>query len=242
MSTHVESPASSKSDVAGVTIPAVVFELEGIATGGRKIVFDIAKHELDAHDVKLSHAVFAHVGAQTSPRFYLDTLLERLGASKVPSDSFKETVRRKFSERLGHDKVTLQPGLEKLITSATHQGSRVGVVSALPEDTAQAIFERLGLGEMGAQLFAFPQSEEHFPGADVWLKVAKGVGRTPRHCIAVTDCQFSCKTALSAGMRCLVIPDEFTAYQDFGGADLVLDKWDDMSAKEILHALTPSGV
>jgi beta-phosphoglucomutase-like phosphatase (HAD superfamily) len=239
MSTQLESHVSAKSEAVIVTVPAIIIELESTATGGRRAAFDIIKHELGGSPV--THAVFSRHGAQTSPRFYLDGLVEQVG-SQGSVAALKDTVMRKLAERLSSDKVSLAPGLEKLLTTAAQQGCKIGVVTSLPEDAAQVVFDRLGLGAKGAHLFPVIGHEEHFPGADVWLKVAKGVGRASRHCIAVVDCQFSCKTALSAGMRCLVVPDEFTSYQDFGGADIVLDSWDDMSAKEILASLTPSGV
>lgn len=237
---QIDSPAHAKSEAVSATVPAIIVELESTATGGRRAAFDIIKHELGG-GINLSHAVFAHYGGQTSPRFYLDGLAEQLGV-QGSVEALKDTVMRKLAERLASDKVALPAGLDKLLNAGVQQGCKIGVVTSLPEDAAQIVFDRLGLAAKGAHLFPVIGHEEHFPGADVWLKVAKGVGRASRHCIAVVDCQFSCKTALSAGMRCLVLPDEFTSYQDFGGADLILDSWDDMSAKEILSALTPSGV
>ena len=38
----------------------------------------------------------------------------------------------------------------------------------------------------------------------------------------------------------VAVPNEFTAHQDYCGADLVLESWDEMSAKEILEAVAPA--
>ena len=100
--------------------------------------------------------------------------------------------------------------------------------------------ERLGLTEPQVRLFAFKEEEKgSFPRADVWLKAAKSLSKTARFCVAVTSSQVSAKSALSAGMRCVVAPDSFTNHQDFGGADLILDSWEDMSANEVLDAVVP---
>ena len=41
--------------------------------------------------------------------------------------------------------------------------------------------------------------------------------------VAVVSSQVACKGALTAGASCIVVPDEYTAFQDFGGAMMVLD-------------------
>ena len=40
--------------------------------------------------------------------------------------------------------------------------------------------------------------------------------------------------ALTAGAACIVVPDDYTAFQDFGGAVLVLDKLADEKPDAIL--------
>ena len=73
----------------------------------------------------------------------------------------------------------------------------------------------------------------------VWLKVAKALGKNARFCVAVSSSQVSAKSALSAGMRCVVVPDSFTSHHDFGGVDVILDSWEDQSANEVLDAVVP---
>jgi beta-phosphoglucomutase-like phosphatase (HAD superfamily) len=47
----------------------------------------------------------------------------------------------------------------------------------------------------------------------------------------------ACKAALAAGLRAVAIPDDFTAHQDFGGADIIVDSASDIDAGEILAAM-----
>ncbi len=49
----------------------------------------------------------------------------------------------------------------------------------------------------------------------------------------------SAKAALSAGMRCVVVPDEFTVFQDFSGADVILDLESEFDPDELLNMLCP---
>jgi hypothetical protein len=50
----------------------------------------------------------------------------------------------------------------------------------------------------------------------------------------------ACKTALSAGMRCVVVPNNFTEFEDFGGSDYVLDSLDGGVLEEVFDLMDPS--
>jgi beta-phosphoglucomutase-like phosphatase (HAD superfamily) len=78
-----------------------------------------------------------------------------------------------------------------------------------------------------------------FPSADIWLKTAKAMNIKSRRCLAVGGNMAACKSAMSADLRCLAVPDDFTSFQDYSGADLVLENPDEMSAKDILDTVFP---
>ena len=74
-----------------------------------------------------------------------------------------------------------------------------------------------------------------FPTADAWLKIAKQLGTKPQLCIVLASRSTACKAALSAGMRCIVIPDQYTSFQDFGGADFVVDEAEPSVVETVLE-------
>ena len=49
----------------------------------------------------------------------------------------------------------------------------------------------------------------------------------------------ACKSAMSADLRCVAVPDDFTSFQDYSGADLILGSLDEMSAREIVNTVFP---
>ena len=69
------------------------------------------------------------------------------------------------------------------------------------------------------------------------LKIAKAMSKSPRVCIALVSSMASCKSALSAGMRCVALPDAFTSFQDFGGADVVYEHGDEVAIEELLKTM-----
>ena len=75
---------------------------------------------------------------------------------------------------------------------------------------------------------------------DATLKVAKEMSKSPRQCVVLAGTMESCKSALSAGMQCVALPDRFTAFQDFSGAQEVLESQEDLDPQELGEVLFPA--
>lgn len=237
--TEAKAPGASGSEQDG-SLAALLFELDGAALGTRKVVHDAAASVLRKAKSELTPALFARHGITGSPQAVARDLAEHAGAASLSAQDLSQVLTDKLSAFLASDQAALTSGLDKLIKAAAHRGIPAAALTALPEDMARAVMDRLGLTERGVRLFAFKDDEKPFPRAEAWLKAAKGLGKTPRFCVAITSNQASCKSALSAGLRCVAVPDTYTGHHDFGGADIVLDQWDDLSAAELLDCVAPA--
>ena len=96
----------------------------------------------------------------------------------------------------------------------------------------------LGLNEDEVEVIIPSEINDIFPKADDWLKMLKQVNIEDKTIVAVVSSQLACKGALTAGASCVVVPDEFTEFQDFSGSKFILDKIDNIKPDEILdHTL-----
>lgn len=239
MSTQAEIKNAS-SDAADVTLGAILFELDGVAVETRKVIFDAAAGALGRHKAALTPAVFARYTQAGSQLAAAREIVERLGLSEPTAEDLAAAIAGKVAGFMGSSAAVLSAGLDKLLKAAAQRGIPAAALTALPEDVARGALDRLHLTERGVRLFSFRDDEKPFPRADAWLKVAKALGRAPRFCVAVASSQASCKSALSAGMRCIAVPSAYTGHHDYSGADVVLDAWDDMSANEMLDCVAPA--
>jgi len=96
---------------------------------------------------------------------------------------------------------------------------------------------RLALNQT-ACLHVMKKKADDLPTPDSWLSLLKAMTVAPRCAVALVDCALACKSALAVGMRCGVVPDRFTNWQDFGGADLVEDTIPDLKLNDIVALLT----
>lgn len=213
----------------------LLLELEDIPLHGRQAAFEVLKQRFGQ---KFTLSTFVQYCLKQHPNKFIPALAETFGEGKSadgnPLDVYHDAVGKKLLAA-----AKLPPALVKIIELGKDLKISTVVVSALPRATAEELMEKSGLTALGARLLTFESADRLFPTPDVWLKAAKGVGQKALRCAVLGGSARVCKTALSADMRCIAAPDEYTSFQDFAGVAVVLEKLDDLSAREILEILFP---
>lgn len=251
MVAHAREDQRQQDSAAGTAPPApgprppefaLLFELEGSAVNGRQAAFDVIKRMLGQQRISFGPAQFVRHCLHPLPQFYVPQMLEALEAKKMPAEEFLAGVQQGLEEFYSSRGATLDRHLDKLMDLAAERQIAIGALSVLPGSGAPALAAKLGLTDRGVQVFTFDDVQPVYPRADTWLKVAKAMGKYPRRCVVLATSSPSCKSALSAGMRCVAIPDQFTSFQDFGGAEMTLDSLADCDLGELLDMLLPGTV
>jgi beta-phosphoglucomutase-like phosphatase (HAD superfamily) len=217
---------------------AILFQMEDVAVNGRKNAYEILKKILGERKIDFPAHLFSRYCVDSTPQAYLPALMEPLKIREVSVENLVENVTRAIAEQASSAS-KLNAGLGKILQAARERNFVIGIISAWTEETGQTLLTTLGLRELGARLFSFKDVNKAFPTADIWLKTAKAINIKPRRCLVVGGNMTACKSAMSADLRCLALPDEFTSFQDYSGADLVFENPDEMSAKDILNTVFP---
>lgn len=215
-----------------VSIPtakkALLFELESMAIKGRKILRDVLKKALADRKIDAKPGVLQGCCLNLSVKESVPHLLKLSQQKRLSPDKLVTEVEKMLADSLANPSIKMDKALDKMLKLARDRAMELGVLTAMDEKIARDLMDRLGLTGMGARLFAYPVEGRVFPTADAWLKLAKVVRTSPSLCYVLATSSASCKAALSGGMRCVAVPDEFTAYQDFTGADYVVDDLSDI--------------
>jgi beta-phosphoglucomutase-like phosphatase (HAD superfamily) len=228
---------SAKRHAADSISSAILIELEGAAIPVRQVLFEAARDFLAVRDVPLDHARFARFAGAVST--LAAQMVEQLGLN-VTAAELSKAMNDALIEQLSAGRLSIITGVGRLFDAASKRNIPIAALTGFPDSVARAAFTAAGLASRGAQLFVLSDGEKPFPRADSWLKVAKQLGKNARFCVAITSSQATCKSALSAGLRTIAAPDAFTIHHDFGGADIVVDSWDDLDADETLGHLIPA--
>jgi beta-phosphoglucomutase-like phosphatase (HAD superfamily) len=129
------------------------------------------------------------------------------------------------------------PGLIALLKKAAEKNIKIGLLSFLPPENTNRLMARLALNPPPC-LYVMKKQADDLPTPDSWLSLLKAMAVFPRCAIALVDSALACKSALAVGMHCCVVPDRFTEWQDFGGADLVAENISELKLNNIIALLT----
>ncbi|MBA4388052.1 MAG: hypothetical protein C0404_08735 [Verrucomicrobia bacterium] len=200
---------------------AILLELDNTAVNGRQLIFTVLKRVLEDKDITMTPVIFAKHCLQFPVRQYVPTLLHATGKTRLSPEKLTAEIVSAIKSAFLDKSLSIQPGALKLLKLAAERGVKVGMISAFDAETARKLVANLGLGDIGPNLYPCYFEEKGCPGADAWLMLVRNINVVPSQSVVVATSGITCKCALSAGMRCIVVPDKYTSFHDFSGADFV---------------------
>jgi beta-phosphoglucomutase-like phosphatase (HAD superfamily) len=228
-----------ESDAATRSPYLLLVELEGAAVPARHAEYETlcslmgdAKKNVPAH-------LFSRLALDRAPASYVPELLEALG-SKKGSEKLAEEIASGLALYLSSSDAAFHPVAEQLLIEANRREIDVALLTFLKESIARGFAARWPEVCNSARVIPFEPVREKYPRADVLLKTAKSLGRTPRQCLVLAGTANASRAALSAGMRCVVLSDCYTAHQDFGGVDLVIEPGETCDVAALLNRIMPA--
>jgi sugar-phosphatase len=115
------------------------------------------------------------------------------------------------------------PGVTAAIALFERCGLRLAIASSSPLRLIDAVCDRLGLTRITVRCSAMDEARGK-PAPDVYLTAARRLGVAAAGCLALEDSPAGVASAVSAGMRCVAVPDPVLAADPrYREADLILE-------------------
>ncbi|MFT5124644.1 MAG: beta-phosphoglucomutase-like phosphatase (HAD superfamily) [Kiritimatiellia bacterium] len=233
----VEEAQETAEEEAAQPSFAILFELDNLIGNARYAAFEVLSGILKEKNITFTGPEFARYCLFSKPQYYIEAVQEAVGAKKLSTAKLIEDVESGIGLHLSSAKLDLPEGLKKIMEKGKARGIEFAAVSCLPPKILNALTSKLDLQSLGIKLFTFKEVERHFPRADAWLRVAKEMEIDPRSCLVLGTSQYACKSALTAGMRTVAVPDQLTGFQDYGGSLMVVDNLDEIDLEELFEYL-----
>lgn len=216
--------AKKEKEVEGASAKsALIFEMDNVALGARRIRYEVLAGILQEQGLELSPVLYSRYCLHPAPSAFIPGFLKLMEYTAATPEQVIERLMGETVSRLMQKTTVVNEGLSKWIQAAVSRGAAVACVSMLSQESADAVAAHLGFERWGVEVFsALPHVDDRsFPRAEHWLRMIKAIDRIPTRCLALVSSMYSAKTALAAMMNVVAVPDEFTEYQDFCGANLV---------------------
>jgi HAD superfamily hydrolase (TIGR01509 family) len=182
---------------------AVVFDLDGVIIDSEQ-VWNEAREQLvrERGGMWHEHATADMMGM--SSKEWSQYMHDRLGVPMDPAAINDDVVRRVISiyERG-------LPLLPHAVETARELAARwpLGLASSSNRPIIDLVLERSGLAPCFAVVISSEEVEHGKPAPDVYLAVARGLGVDPKDCVAIEDSTNGIKSAVTAGMRTIAVPN-----------------------------------
>jgi len=200
---------------------ALIFDMDGVLVDSEPLHYEACRRVVEPFGVDLSVKEFTALWLGHSRG-----LREGLKRHKVPL-SLEEARRRKhaFFVELARKQLTVRPGVRALLRATEHLPRAVATSSGW--EMIDTILGLTGLRENFSVIVSGLDLLRGKPAPDIFLEAARCLGVPPETCIVFEDARPGLLAAKAAGMRCVVVPTQFTRHQDFSPADLVVNRLDD---------------
>ena len=233
-----ERAIMKKDDKAAAAAPqsALIFELDDVALGARAIRYEILKGILQEQGIDFPEALYVRQCLRSFPAVYMPALLEAMQYTTASADQVVKRLVGETTSRLMQKDTAVRPDLVPWLDAARDRQFSVVGVSALP--SAESVAQHLDFARWNTRIFVASPADHSYQQADLWMRAAKVAERNPKNCLAITSSEEASKGALAAGMNILAVPDAFTDFQDFGGANAVCDSLKDLDPGKLFDELS----
>lgn len=240
MSEQTDLTAEMVEETGPSSQHVILFALEEIAGSFRQATFDVLNSILGEQGYTVAPVHISRFCLRSSPEEYLDDLLASLNAGRLSGEKLVEDVKNGIALQLSSQTATLPSHIGALLDATRGDGIPISAITALSQPTAESLMDTFKLNERGVTIHHVSgENANNFPRADDWLRTARQVDKAPMNCGVICTGQVAAKSAVVAGMRCLAFPDQYTAFEDFSGANAVYDDTESLDAEDALRALCP---
>jgi HAD superfamily hydrolase (TIGR01509 family) len=186
------------------TVKAVVFDMDGLLVDTETVVFRAMQRAAALIDGEMPFATFQRmVGLQHEASDRI--LIEHFGAA-FDLEAWSIAVSAHFQEELGAG-IALKAGVTEILDWLDAAGLPRAIATSSRLEAVRHSLGPHGIVERFDALITRDIPMRGKPHPDPFLKAAEALGVPPRDCLALEDSHNGVRSAASAGMMTIMVPD-----------------------------------
>ena len=150
-------------------------------------------------------------------------------------ESVEEIIAARVEILLGlyERELELMPGLLPFLKELRKGGLILALASSSPIEVINFVLYKFSLRQFFTVVVSGDAIPLGKPHPDIYLHTAENLGVKPIECVVIEDSINGVKSAKSAGMICIAVPDKRLSQKEFQIADVIVDRLDKISPKMI---------
>jgi len=196
---------------------------------GHRVAFNMAFEEAGLErrwDVETYGELLKVTGGKERMQFDI----ERGGMPDMPYEKIAELHARKtihYQSLIADGLIPLRSGVLRLLEEAYAEGITLGISTTTTPAALDALIEH-SLGKQWFDRFAVLAAGDIVPlkkpAPDIYKYAMEQLNVKPENTLALEDSGNGWLSAQAAGLKCVITVNDYTAKQNFGGADLIVSE------------------
>jgi len=206
---------------------AVVFDLDGVLLQSEEVWDAVRERYVRKAGGRYDDEVQRAMMGMSAPE-WSRYLHEEAGVKEDPEDINRDVVERMLEAY--RRELPLLPGAVEAVRR-TAESFPLGLASSSNREVFEAVLDLAGVANCFSATVSSEEVPRGKPAADVYLEAARRLGVEPERCAAVEDSHAGIRSAKSAGMRVVAIPNASYPPDDeaLELADAVVGSLDDLT-------------
>ena len=184
---------------------AVIFDMDGLLLDSEKISFSTFKEALKVFNIeKKSDLFYTMIGKDA---ISCKNILKESLSDKVDHDEFGKVWSDLYKKETTLKPIPVKDGAIALLNHLKDLKVTIAVATSTDTNMAKEKLKNAGLLEYFTMVVGGDQIKRGKPNPDIYLHVANKLSVNPKKCLALEDSENGVKSAASAGMTVIQIPD-----------------------------------
>ena len=212
-------------------IEAVVFDLDGVLIASEEVWDSVRERYVRDRGGRYDDEVQRAMMGMSAPE-WSRYLHEEAGVPDEPDAINRDVVERMLGAY--RRELPLLPGAQETVRRVA-AAFPLALASSSNREVFEEVLELAGLSECFRATASSEEVERGKPAPDVYLEAARRLGIAPERCAAVEDSHSGIRSAKSAGMRVIAIPNASYPPDEeaLALADLTLESLEQLTPQSI---------
>lgn len=186
---------------------AVIFDMDGVLFDTERLCSDCwmsFADEIGADREQMQKAILACVGRNANDCV---RVAEEMLGKDFPYQEYRKKTELLMLETIEREGMPMKPGVREILEWLKSHDYRIAMASSSSRKSVCHHLERAGIRDYFETLTTGDMVEHSKPQPDIYLKACESIGQSPEACYAIEDSPNGIRSAYSAGMKVIMVPD-----------------------------------
>lgn len=184
---------------------AIIFDMDGLLLDSEQIALVAFNEALDISGLESETKLFFKT-IGTNAQSCKNILREGL-RGKTDPDKFGRLWFEKYTEKTLETTIPLKKGVVELLEHINKMGLTSAVATSTETGMATKKLERSGILDYFKIIVGGERVKKGKPNPEIYLLAAKELSVNPKNCLGLEDSENGVKSAVSAGLTVIQVPD-----------------------------------